>query len=128
MVDLNIIKQIESSGNPKAFNKRSEARGLYQITPVVLEEWNNLKRIPFEEDDLFDPVINQLIADWYMNTRIPAMLKAYKLPDTLENRLWAYNAGIGRVRKGELPEETRRYIEKYKQFAQRKNEIHKEST
>jgi hypothetical protein len=54
-----------------------------------------------------------------MNTRIPQMLKAYKIPDTIDNRLWAYNAGIGNVKKGRLPKETRNYIRKYHKLENR---------
>ena len=38
---FNAIIQTESSGNPLAFNKGSGARGLGQITPIVVQEWNN---------------------------------------------------------------------------------------
>jgi hypothetical protein len=54
-----------------------------------------------------------------MNTRIPQMLKAYKIPDTIDNRLISYNAGIkvckdyhrGKIKR--LPRETVNYITKY---------------
>lgn len=114
-IDLTKISLIESSNNPAAFNKSSGARGQYQITSVCLKEWNAFHpdRV-YGSEDLFDPKVNEAIADWYLNKRIPQMLKHYKRADTVENRLIAYNAGIKYVVKGlSLPAETRNYIKKY---------------
>ena len=112
-IDLGIITSIESTGNPRAFNRHSGAIGLCQITPIVLKEYNMKAKAGFKQVDLYDGKINLMIANWYMNKRIPQMLKAYRIPDTTKNRLWAYNAGIGNVRKGILPLETRNYIKRY---------------
>lgn len=115
-IDLKIIAQIESSGNPLAHNVRSGARGLHQITKICLEEWNNYHpRQRRVVSDLFDAKINTKIASWYINERIPQMLRHYKKADTTENRLIAYNAGISYVVSGKkLPTETVNYIKKYK--------------
>ena len=58
------------------------------------------------------------IAHWYMNTRIPQMLRYYGMPDTVDNHLIAYNFGIGNLiryttKDIKLPKETRNYIRKY---------------
>jgi hypothetical protein len=63
---------------------------------------------------MFDPIKAKIVANWYMNKRIPQMLKHYKRKDTIENRLWCYNAGIGMLLKGIKPKETKEYINKYK--------------
>jgi len=118
-VNMDIVIQIESGGNPNAYNKDSGAIGLCQITPVVLKEWNKSGQIPFLERGLYKPEVNRPIGDWYMNTRIPQMLKAYKIPDTIDNRLISYNAGIkvckdyhrGKIKR--LPRETVNYLKKY---------------
>lgn len=112
-VDMNKIYQIESSGNPKAFNKGANAIGLGQITPIVLKEWNNMNKQKHTSQDLYDKNINMKIADWYMNKRIPQMLKSLKLPDTIKNRIISYNAGVSAVKKNILPKETYNYIQKY---------------
>jgi len=117
-VNMDVIKDIESSGNPKAYNEESEARGLYQITPIVLEEWNNYhSNEKYKLDDLFNADINEKIAKWYMYKRIPQMIKHYGKKDTVENRIIAYNAGIDYVLRSvsfeELPKETQEYLEKY---------------
>jgi soluble lytic murein transglycosylase-like protein len=110
------IIQIESNGNPRAYNKSSGARGLCQITQICLNEWNNYKAgawgllLPV---DLWNPDINLAVATWYINERIPQMLKFYDIKDTIENRLRAYNSGIGTLVKGRYPQETRDYVRKY---------------
>ena len=112
-VNMDVIKQIESSGNPRAYNRTSGARGHYQITPIVLEEFNYYKNTAYKSNDLFNPATNFLIADWYMNTRIPQMFKYFNVTDTVRNRIIAYNAGIVYARNGFAPAETRNYIKKY---------------
>ena len=113
-VNLDRVIDIESSGRWDAYNPMSNARGLGQITPIALKDWNALNPgETYNLAQLFDPQINQKIAYWTLTQRIPQMLQAYRLAVTPENVLWAYNAGIGRVRQGIKPKETREYIKKY---------------
>ena len=115
-IDMNIIAQIESNCNPYAFNKSSGAIGLLQITKPVVDEFNqrySKKELYYEMEELYQIDVNWKIGSWYMNTRIPQMLKHYKIEDTIDNRLWAYNAGIGNVVKGRKVLETINYIKKY---------------
>ena len=116
-VEFSIISYIESSNNPMAYNKVSQARGLYGITPICLKEYNQWHR----EDKialnaLYIPVVARKVAKWYIDIRIPQMLRAYGLSDNLKNRLWAYNAGIGMVKRGIMPRETKQYILKYEKL------------
>ena len=115
LVNLDFIKQIESTGDPDAFNEKSQARGLYQITPIVLKEWNNFfPKKQYKEEDLFKPEINKEIASWYVNDRIPQMLTHFKKPVDLKNVLISYNAGIDYVVSNRtLPKETQDYLKKY---------------
>lgn len=115
LVNLDFIKQIESEGNSNAFNEKSQARGLYQITPIVLKEWNNFfPKKQYKEKDLFKPEINKEIASWYVNDRIPQMLAHFKKPVNLKNVLISYNAGIDYVVNNRtLPKETQDYLKKY---------------
>jgi len=113
-IDYNIIATIESSNSAYAYNSKTQATGLYQITPICLKEWNDYHRDDqYCMNALFDWVINRKIASWYLEIRIPRMLKYYNVPITLDNILWAYNAGIGNVVKGRMPKETKDYIKKY---------------
>jgi len=116
-INMKIIESIESGGNPNAINKKSGAMGLFQIMPNgALAEWNNFNpKEQYSDRDLFNPEVSTKIASWYMNKRIPSMLKTYKIPDTIDNRLIAYNFGIGNLKSGKpLPSETINYLKKYK--------------
>ncbi len=115
-IDLSIIGQIESNNNPLAFSPAG-AIGTYQIMPIVLEEYNIIFDTYYRRQDLFDELLNFTIAQWYLTQRIPQMLRCYHKPVTLDNVLWAYNAGIGNLVKGIKPLETRNYINKYKRLA-----------
>ena len=117
-VDLNKIAMIESSNNPLAESYLG-AKGMYQIMPVVLLEFNQRNKTNFVSKNLFNAQINKNISDWYYNKRIPEYLKVFKIQDTIENRLIAYHDGIGNLRKylrGErrLGKKMRDYIIKYK--------------
>ena len=113
-IELEVIKQIESSGDPLAFNARSGARGLYQITKICLKDFNQRNNDSYTMAEMYNPVKNEAVARWYIYKRIPQMLNYYDIPITVDSVLWAYNAGIGRVIKGELPSETVEYIRRYK--------------
>lgn len=120
-VCLETVIQIESSGNPEAYNSKSQARGLMQVTPISLEDYNNFHSINFEVDALYCPEVNVMVGNWYLNVRIPRMLEYYCIEDTAENRLIAYNWGIKNLIKHlkngvRLPRETRMYLVKYKRL------------
>lgn len=119
-VNLDIISKIESNNNPLAYNYKSKAIGLYQITSICLNDYNLVNNTCYELTDLLSAKFNQKIAIWYFKKRIPQLLKYFGLSDTLENRLWAYNVGIGKVVKGIMPKETQNYIKRYKQLARQK--------
>lgn len=116
-VNMEAIKAIESGNRPDAFNKRSGAVGLFQITPIVLEEYNrntSFNNPNIEQQDLYDPDVNRMVATWYVKVRIPEMLKHFGRPVTVRNVLVCYNAGIRYVVEDrELPEETYAYLQKY---------------
>ncbi len=112
-VDMSIIAQIESSNNPNAYNKRSGAIGLCQVTPIVLADYDNTYNQKHDVEMLYDKEFNLIVSDWYINFKVPSYLRHYGLKDTIENRLFAYNAGIGRVKRGIMPTETKNYILKY---------------
>lgn len=117
-IDLGIIVNIESSGHTDAYNRDSRAVGLCQITPMVLKEYNSYNFMGMTTKDLFIAENNIIVADWYLNKRIPSMLRILGISDNFKNRLWAYNAGIGNVRKGIYPKETKEYIIKYNEIKQ----------
>jgi soluble lytic murein transglycosylase-like protein len=118
-VNLKIISYIESHNNPMAYNRHSQARGQYQIMPILLKEYNNFNKTNYTLQDLFNAKVNEQIAYWYLEKRIPQLLRHYKKEITIDNLLWAYNAGIGNLLKGNIPIETKNYIKKYKQLSKK---------
>ncbi len=125
-IDNEIIINIESKGNPKAHNKSEGARGLMQIRPIVLKEWNLLNPgQKYTLNDLFNPDINKKIGTWYFNRIETVYLPNHKLEQNLENKLASYNWGIGNLSNigdakknfSKLPLTTQKYIRKYKKLS-----------
>lgn len=112
-INLERIAWIESRHNANAYNKSSGATGMYQITEGALTDFCRLTGVYYQLNDMYDPQKGARVAEWYLNERIPQLLRHYKLPDTTESRLVAYNAGILACLKGRMPKETRDYINKY---------------
>lgn len=113
-ININAIIQIESSGNPTAYNEGEIAIGLMQIRPCVVQDWN--KAHPNDKhaiEDMFIPRINVKVGTWYLTARIPQMIKAYRKAVTIENIIIAWNAGIKYVRNGRTPKSTKRYLKRY---------------
>ena len=112
-----------------AYNEKTQATGLYQITPVCLADfrqnhdlevpkWHRINRLTMQ--DMFDSYFNWLVASWYLERRIPEIFKAYRIEDTVENRLIAYSWGISNLRKylkdeKKLPKSVKSYLRKYKE-------------
>ena len=116
-INMEAIEHIESSGNPMAHNKRDNSRGLFQISPICLTEYNRLNANNYSLDDLWDPFINREIALWYITKRIPQMLRYYKKDITVSNIIIAYNAGISYVAHDKsIPSTTKIYLEKYRRL------------
>lgn len=95
--------------------------GLSQVTPAVVHMYMEREmNLPdsggrgWHADTLNlneNWVLNLEIGAWYLGKIIPAYLKHYEHKDTVENRVWAYNAGIGNLNNGIKPSITRRYID-----------------
>lgn len=132
-IDIQAIIQIESSGNTYAVSQ-DNCIGLMQISKDVVDDFNKFSgrnragffETPIEHctDILFNYRANIEIGTWYLTERIPQMLRHYKLENSVENILIAYNFGIGNLvkyRKGRvcLPTETKNYIAKYTKLAKR---------
>lgn len=127
-INIDAIEQIESSGNPNAIGKKGE-RGATQI--LNQKTWDmivkDMKRSYDWDKDWNNRDINKSIGNHYINKIIPGYLRDYKIPDTIETRIAAYNWGIGRLNDAydEHKEQwinltsattTRNYIRKYKKL------------
>lgn len=122
-VNIEKIISLESSGEAGVYNVSEKAAGLMQIRQGCLQDWNMSHwREQYDTQDLFDPDVNVKIGTWYINKKIPMYLKFYKLEDTIDNRLMAYNWGIGNLRKHHLdksipiPQVTKDYLKKYRRL------------
>lgn len=107
-IRTDIIAKIESSGN--VFAKNGEHYGLCQISRGVLHDYNKAHKTMWEVMDLYNGVINLRIADWYLNTEIPRLLKSRHRRDTTLNRIsaWRYGIGSGKI--------ARKYCNKYRRM------------
>lgn len=115
-VDMKKIASIESSNDPKAENSRTGARGLTQIMQPTWEEMVEKMGVDWSWDEAFDADKNLRVGMYYMNIEIPRLLRHYNIEDTVENRLVAYNWGVGNLSKVGIegaPQETVDYIKKY---------------
>ena len=117
-IDINKIILIESSGDSKAYNRRTDARGLMQITPICLLDYNNNNKQKYTKNQLFNPLINRKIGIWYLTKKIPQYLKYYKIKNTTRNVLICFHDGIGNLRKyldgkRKLGKEMLGYLKKY---------------
>ncbi|HLD54866.1 MAG TPA: transglycosylase SLT domain-containing protein [Candidatus Nanoarchaeia archaeon] len=118
---------LESSWNPSAYRLDTKATGLMGVTPIVVDEWNEIKgkkTQSYTPSDLFNPIINIKIGSWYLHDRIGKVyIPCYDLKDTPENKLACYNAGPVKIARlgitdavedfKKLPSQTREYIKKY---------------
>jgi len=111
-IDLDIIIQIESNWKHNAKSHKG-AVGLCQITKPCLRDFNDFNYTFYTMKDMIDPQKNMRVSQWYLNERIPQMLKARGYVVTVENVLVAYNAGISNLKRWRLFNETREYIDKY---------------
>jgi len=118
-VDMDIIAEIESSGDPLAYNPGSKATGAWQVTPICLADYNNYNNTQYTLKDMFNQGDCYEVAFWYLNKRIPQMLRYYGRPVTIDNILICYNFGIrGIVNGDKLPKETKDYLMRYKERGQ----------
>lgn len=112
---LNAIAAVETGGtyNTRASNRASGAAGLFQLTPITLEQLRLDTGINF---DPFSPGAASAAAALLLRRH----LRTFRGDVSLA--LAAYNAGEGRIKRflrevqaqgtGKLPVETARYIEK----------------
>lgn len=95
-VDAKVLLAIicqESSGNPDSVNPADPSRGLMQVTPGALADFNRIVGRSYTFEQMFDPNLNVEVGTWYYATR----LRSTKQQHTA---LAAYNAGLGNVQAG----------------------------
>lgn len=121
---LESLIQVESSNNPRAYNRYTKARGLTQVTPIA---WRELRKhypskysnLNFWEDMVKSQVAREAGTDYlYILQKI---LKAKRVPVTLDNLLAAYVWGPNNLATKGLhnaPGVVKNYVAKVKRLAQ----------
>lgn len=111
IVDVNYraLSIVESSQNPKAvsFLGAKYGRGLFQVSEIALKDFNEYNGLSVAPSELFDASVNEMVAVWLIEFRIPQILRRLGRRVTLSSVLSAYNKGYS----GGL---AHKYIEKYK--------------
>lgn len=85
LVDDNLISAIiavESGGNPNAWNREKNARGLMQLTPIVYRTICGL-----DDNEAFDPIKNKACGTIYMKSLLT------RFNGDIEQALSFYNSG-----------------------------------
>jgi hypothetical protein len=99
-VDPNLLEKMmhtESAGNPKAISPKG-AQGLMQIMPKTWEDYS--------KGDPFDPEENIRVGAEHFSS----LIKQFN--GDVGKAVAAYNAGVGNIRKGIIPQETQDYMNK----------------
>lgn len=91
---LNALIRVESNFNPKAYSKKG-CIGLTQLHPGTAAE--------LRITDPWDIKQNVFGGAAYLR-------QLYDKYGSVEHSLWSYNAGPGRLERGVLPKETRKYV------------------
>lgn len=126
-IDLDRIWKIESDRgkDPEAFEpNRDGALGHFQFLKGTWDECVGNMDVDWDwRTDAVDYFKSLQVADFYMNRRIPQMIKYFNLPDTVKTRLTAYDWGIVNLKnviekygdewEYHLPQETKDYFVKY---------------
>lgn len=89
-----LFAAIESDFTINAFNLKTSATGLFQITPICLEEYNRNHQIKYTLLDLYEIEKNFEVSMWYINR----LITLYKIPyseDDVYALYVAYNMGPG---------------------------------
>ena len=105
---LNILGQIESSNNPKAYNKKEKAIGIYQIRLNYFKDAQqfNPKLRKYTHKNCFDPLISRWVVKSYMRHYEPKALKE----NDFETLARCHNGGCNWRNKKEL---TNKYWQKF---------------
>lgn len=120
-IDMKKIAAIESSNCKYKIGDGNKSWGCYQVNDALLD-WNKAHpKERYSYKQMMNDALCLKVASWYMNKKIPAYLKHFKIKDTPVTRISSYNWGIGNVVKwqrnggfrSQLPIITATYLKKY---------------
>lgn len=98
------LAKVESGGNPKAFNKKELAIGIYQIRPGYFADAQKINKElnKYSHNDCFDPVIARKVVETY--------LLKYSKGDDWQNYAKCHNGGLFYFKKeGKVKERLNNY-------------------
>jgi hypothetical protein len=88
---------IESDFYSTAYNEKTMATGLFQITPICLADFNRYNRSAYTMYDMYDVEMNFEVSMWYINR----LITYYKVPKDDPYTLYSvYNMGPGNYLMG----------------------------
>lgn len=91
---LHAIATVESSGNPKAHNKKEDARGLYQIRAIYVKDCQRLSpKSNFTHDDAYDPDRAKQMVKVYLSHYAKVDLDKPLTMDMMEKMARIHNGG-----------------------------------
>ena len=111
-VDMEVLKLTESDGDQQAISCSGAkyGRGLYQISEVMLKDYNYYNKCNIKPYELFNVEINTNVCHWAIECRIPQLLRHYDCTVSDESILHAYNIGCKAYSRGER---NYKYINRY---------------
>lgn len=82
------LAKVESGGNPKAWNKKENAIGIYQIRPGYFADAQKINKElnKYSHKDCFDPVVARKVVETY--------LSKYSKKKNWENYAKCHNGGL----------------------------------
>lgn len=83
----------ESEYKIDARNSKSGARGLMQITPIALKEYNRFNSPRLTFDDMWDPELNVIVGTWLLEYYVERLTYLNGVEPTYQQLYVAYNAG-----------------------------------
>lgn len=93
----------------------------YEITQTMLDDWNIYN--PFNEltpTQAEKPKYKKAVYLWYFNVRLPQLMKANNIQDSLFARIILYHAGLECFTEGKpIPDDTNELLKRYKIYMRR---------
>lgn len=113
-----ILGTIKSCNKTDSYNPQTKATGLFQITPIAMQDFKQETGSRWTLDDMYSEDKAAHVALWLLEVRIPQILRSKKKAVNCKNILIGYNCGYKQACFSEKhrPEQTKDYIRKYEKL------------
>lgn len=117
-IELLHVLYKESTNNTNLGNDPEHVGAFQLLRGGAIADWSKYKKI--SPEDAYSYVqksfINNLeVAFWYYYVKIPSYLNSFNKDNTTNNRIVAYNAGIGNLIRNNIPTITRNYLHSFQE-------------